>query len=220
LLTSMVMLPFMSSENPVRNTRAWLADVIKLGLEFVLLLLVCCRFDVIFNALFLISSYGGFSGEKVLFADKLYQYIAFISSCFIAPDAGVVATADYVSWQLRAVNSINCTGVILMVLAVISAIWNRDQKSSLLATGWAVFSAVILLGLGWGTHENGLILYALYFGWAFLVLLYQLVEKIERKLNFTFLLPVLTVVTAAIMLVVNIPAIIEMVDFAIAYYPI
>ena len=78
----------------------------------------------------------------------------------------------------------------------------------------------MLLGLGWGTKENGLILYALYFGWAFLVLLFQLIEKVESKLNLKFLVPVVTIVVVVVLLVVNIPAIIEMVNFAITYYPV
>jgi hypothetical protein len=105
-------------------------------------------------------------------------------------------------------------------LAVISAIWNRDKKSSLLAAGWVGFSVIMLLGLGWGTKENGLILYALYFGWAFLVLLFQLVEKIENKLTIKFLIPVVTMVAVIALLVINIPAILEMVNFAITYYPV
>jgi hypothetical protein len=76
------------------------------------------------------------------------------------------------------------------------------------------------LGLGSGTKENGLILYALYFGWAFLVLLFLLVEKIENKLNIKFLIPVVTMVTVIALLVINIPAILEMVNFAITYYPV
>ena len=75
-------------------------------------------------------------------------------------------------------------------------------------------------GLGWGTKENGLILYALYFGWAFLVLLFQLIEKVESKLNIKFLVPVVTMIAVAALLTINIPAIIEMVNFAITYYPV
>ena len=89
-----------------------------------------------------------------------------------------------------------------------------------MAAGWVGFSVIMLLGLGWGTKENGLILYALYFGWAFLVLLFQLVEKIESKLNIKFLIPVVTMVAVIALLVINIPAILEMVNFAITYYPV
>ena len=110
-------------------------------------------------------------------------------------------------------------GVIILLLVIVSAIVNREKRSSLLAAGWVAFSAVLLLGMGWGTSENGLILYALYFGWAFLVLLFQLVEKIAEKLNMQFLVPVFSIGCAATLAVINIPAIMEMVRFAITNYP-
>ena len=111
-------------------------------------------------------------------------------------------------------------GVLILVLCLISAWTNRNKKSSLLSIGWIGFSVIMLLGLGWGTAENGLILYALYFGWAFLVLLFQLVEKIGEKLNLRFLVPVATVVCAVLLAAINIPAITEMIQFAIQYYPV
>jgi hypothetical protein len=221
LLTSMVLLPFMSTKSPVRDFKVWFMDMVKYGLEFVALMLVFCRFDVVFNLMSKISQLSGFAGKSVTFADKIYQYTEFIGGCFVAPMAGVNSTAvEHISWQLNTATGINFVGVLILTLAVFSAIWNRDKKSSLLAAGWVGFSVVMLLGLGWGTKENGLILYALYFGWAFLVLLFQLVEKIESKLNIRFLVPIFTVCIVAALLVINIPAIMEMVNFAITYYPV
>ena len=221
LLTSMILLPFMSTKSPIKDFRSWFMDMVRYGLEFVALMLVFCRFDVIFNLMSRISFLSGFTGKTVTFADKIHQYTEFIGNCFIAPNAGVNTTAvDHISWQLNPATGISFAGILILILAVISAIWNRDKKSSLLAAGWVGFSVIMLLGLGWGTKENGLILYALYFGWAFLVLLFQLVEKIESKLNIKFLIPVVTMVAVIALLVINIPAILEMVNFAITYYPV
>ena len=221
LLTSMILLPFMSTKSPIKDFKSWFMDMVKYGLEFVALMLVFCRFDVIFNLMSKISFLSGFTGKTVTFADKIHQYTEFIGNCFIAPNAGVNTTAvDHISWQANPATGINFAGILILILAVISAIWNRDKKSSLLAAGWVGFSVIMLLGLGWGTKENGLILYALYFGWAFLVLLFQLAEKIESKLNIKFLVPVVTIVLVVALLVVNIPAIMEMVNFAITYYPV
>jgi hypothetical protein len=221
LLTSMILLPFMSAKSPIKDFKAWVMDMVKYGLEFVALMLVFCRFDVILNLMSRISFLSGFTGKTVTFADKIHQYTEFIGNCFVAPNAGVNTTAfDHISWQLNPATGISFTGILILVLAVISAIWNHDKKSSLLAAGWVGFSVIMLLGLGWGTKENGLILYALYFGWAFLVLLFQLVEKIESKLNIKFLIPVVTMVAVIALLVINIPAILEMVNFAITYYPV
>ena len=221
LLTSMILLPFMSDQNPIRNFKEWFTDMFKFGLEFVAIIVVFCRFDVIFNLASKISQLSGFTGKNLTFADKLYQYISFVASCFVAPDAGVNTTAvDHISWQLNPVTSINFVGIAILLLVIVSAILNRDKKSSQLAAGWVAFSVVMLLGLGWGTKENGLILYTLYFGWAFLVLLFQLVEKIENKLNTKFFVPVFSIGCAVVLAVINIPAILEMVNFAITYFPV
>lgn len=221
LLTSMILLPFMSAKSPIKDFKAWVMDMVKYGLEFVALMLVFCRFDVIFHLMSRISFLSSFTGKTVTLADKIYQYTEFIRSCFVAPNAGVNTTAfDHISWQLNPATGINFTGILILILVVISAIWNRDKKSSLLAAGWVGFSVIMLLGLGWGTKENGLILYALYFGWAFLVLLFQLIEKVESKLNIKFLVPVVTMIAVVALLTINIPAIIEMVNFAITYYPV
>ena len=221
LLTSMILLPFMSDKSPIKDFKAWLMDMVRYGLEFVALMIVFCRFDVIFNLMARISFLSGFTGKTVTFADKIYQYTEFIGSCFVAPSAGVnTAAVDHISWQLNPATGISFAGILILILVVISAIWNRDKKSSLLATGWVGFSVIMLFGLGWGTKENGLILYALYFGWAFLVLLFQLVEKVESKMNIKFLVPVVTMGAVVALLMINIPAIVEMVNFAITYYPV
>ena len=73
--------------------------------------------------------------------------------------------------------------------------------------------------LGWGTQENGLILYALYFGWAFWVLLYQLAEALCAFLRRPGLLPVLTIGAAGVLLLINLPAMGQMVSFLVTHYP-
>jgi len=220
LLTGMILLPFMSKASPIRNFKAWFLDMLKYGIEFVLLLLAFCRFDVIFNLFSEVGQLTKFTGATLTFADKLYQYTRFVSNCFFAPEAGIFENAKGdISWQLHTASGIHLGGVIILLLVLVSVILNRDKKSSLLAAGWVGFSIVLLLGLGWGTSENGLILYALYFGWAFFVLLFQLFERIETALNIRFLIPVASAIAAAVMLVVNVPAMMEMIHFAVTYFP-
>ncbi|MCI8772244.1 MAG: hypothetical protein HFH73_14200 [Lachnospiraceae bacterium] len=228
LLTSMVLLPFMSQKSPIKNFKEWFLDMVKYGLEFVALMLAFCRFDVIFNLKAQIFSFTSFTGQTVATSNKLFQYTAFIHNCFAAPKAGTVSVKDFsvsgestfISWQLNPVSHLDIIGILIFLLVIISAILNRDKISSRFAAGWVGFSIVILFLLGWGTRENGLILYSLYFGWAFLVLLFQLVERIQDKLNVTFLLPVISIGSAAVLTSVNLPSIREMIDFAIAYFPV
>lgn len=219
LLTSMILLTFMSEKNPIKNFKGWFADMVKYGMEFVAVMLAFCRFDVFFNLSKRATFLRGFVGHSVTMMDKIYQYTAFIRNCFFAPDAGINMNASgLISWQLNTVTGINYLGVVIILLVIVSAVLNRDKQSSRIAACWAVFSAAMLLGLGWGTAENGLILYALYFGWAFLVLLFQLVEKIQNKLNVEFLVPVCSIGCAAVLALVNIPAMMELIRFTITYF--
>lgn len=221
LLTSMVLLPFLPGKSPIREFKAWFLEIVKYGCTFVAVLLAFCRLDVILNLTSKTALLGSFTGDSLTLADKLYQYTAFLCSCFAAPDAGVNMTAaEHMSWQLNPVTGISTVGVLILLLAVVSVVVNREKRSTLLAAGWAGFSVIMLVGLGWGTIENGLILYSLYFGWAFLVLLFQLAEKIETKWNVTFLLPAAAAGSSAVLLAVNIPAVLEMIRFAAAYFPV
>lgn len=221
MLTNLIVLPFMSSTSPWENFKKWFADMIRYGLEFIGIILVFCRFDIVFNLEEKYKHLSSFTGKNIPLNDKIFQYTAFIRNYFLAPDAGVNFTAvDHVSWQLNPINKINYIGIIILLLVIISIILNRKQKSSLLAAGWIIFSAVILILLGWGTKENGLILYSLCFGWAFLVLLFQLIEQIEKMMHARFLLPVITIACSIILAIINFPAITEMVSFAVSYFPV
>ena len=220
LLTSIALFPFSTDKSPIKNFKLWIVDMIKHATEFVVTMLAFCRFDVFFDIVPKISFLSTFTGEKVAFTDKIYQYTNFISDCFVSPDTCVKKyVSGRIAWQLNTPTSIDYVGIIILVLVVVSAILNRNKKSSIISLYWVAFSAIMLLGLGWGTKENGLILYSLYFGWAFLILLLQLVEKIEDKLNIRFLFPLVTLCATVSFLIINIPAIVEMVNFAIVNYP-
>lgn len=220
LIVGTVLLLLMPRKSPMKCFRKWFLDMVRYGVEFVALMLVFCRFDVIFNLIQKISFYSYLSGHEVTLMDKVFQYTEFIRNCIAAPSAGVNPTAwGHISWQLNEPTGINFIGIAIFLLAVVSAIWNREKKSSLIAIGWVSFSALILLLLGWGTTENGLVLYTLYFGWAFLVLLFQLVEKLECKLNIRFMLPVVSICATVALVIINISSIQEMVRFAINYFP-
>ncbi len=220
MLTSMVLLAIDPDNKPWKNFKGWIAGVINRGLGFVVLMLAFCRFDVIYNLTAKISSLMGFSGRSVSFAERIFQYTAFIRNCFLAPDAGInVSDSGVASWQQLSSVSVSFFGIVILLLSTVGFYVNRNKTGSCIAAGWMVFSAGMLLILGWGTAENGLILYSLYFGWAFCVLIFQLMEAAGRKLKARALVPVCSIGAAAAMALYNIPAVMELVSFAVAYYP-
>ncbi len=221
MLTSMICIPFMSDKSPVKNFKEWFVEMVKCGLGFVAVMLLFCRFDVFFNLASSITFIGSNTGASLSFAEQFFQYTAFIRNYFMAPAAGVdLTTVGHASWQLYPITNINLTGIVILVLVFISAILNREKKSSMIALGWVCFSVIMLCVLGWGTKENGLILYSLYFGWAFLVLLFQLIEKLESLLKLNFIVPLVCAIGVIVMLGVNCTAIRELFEFAVMHFPI
>ena len=220
LLTSIVLLPLVSRKSPLKDFKGWFLDLFRHGFTFLLVMLLFCRFDVIFNVFKKIKALKRFSGHNLSITDKFYQYTEFVKNCFFAPDAGVsYAVTDHISWQMHPVSGVSILGTCIFCLAVISVIVNRKNRSSQLSFYWVCFSVVMLLILGWGTKENGLILYALYFGWAFLVLLFQLVEKTGKRFKMKFLLPSICIGAILVLNIINIPAMIQLVAFAIEHFP-
>lgn len=221
LLTSMILLPLMSERNPVKEFREWFRDMVKQGMGFVAAVLVFFRGDVLLNVVSQMGGITGYAGSSLTFWDKLRQYVAFVGNCFLAPAAGVDFEAvDHVSWKMDAVTKIDILGILILVLVIVGALWNWDKRSSRLALGWVGFSVVLLLIMGWGTAENGLLLYALYFGWAFFLLLFQLVQRLDEKWGRGYLLYAVGIAGVFGMLAVNLPALAELVEFGIACYPV
>lgn len=220
LMTSIVLLPFMSEKRPLRDLKGWISDMVAYGSGFLAMILVSCRSDVIFYIKKRVLFLNSFTGHDVSFADKVFQYTGFIHDCFIAPNAGVDSiSVGHISWQLDPAKEISLVGVVILSLSLVSVILNKEKKSSRFAAGWIAFSVVLLLFIGWGSKENGMILYSLYFSWAFFVLLFQLVERIGYYLNVRCFLPVFSIGCSVVLLVTNIPAIKELLDFAVTYFP-
>lgn len=220
LITSMLLLPFTASQSPLQSFQSWFREMEQRCFEFAALMLVLFRFDVIFNITSKLSFYMVLSGGELTWMDKLRQYTAFLHDWMAAPNAEEIITSiGEHTWQLNQPEAIHLVGIVILLLAIVSTLWNRDKKSSQFAFTWVGMSAAVLLLLGWGTTENGLILYSLYFGWAFLTLLFQLVEKVEQRLHIRFLVPAISLCGSAALAAINIPAFWDMVQFVIRCYP-
>ena len=74
------------------------------------------------------------------------------------------------------------TGATILILAILGFVFNRKDAFAKICFTWLMFSMILLIGIGWGTSENGLILYTLYFSWAFLALMYKFIYKIFQKI--------------------------------------
>lgn len=160
-----------------------------------------------------------FSGDSLPLRDRLLQYLSFVSACLVRPAAGAdFTTFSHVSFQLGAVTSVNVLGAAVLILAAAGTALGFRKKIVRLSACWAAFSFLILCVAGWGTSENGLVLYTLYFSWAFVVLLFELVRRLLRRRD---ALRTVCLAAAAVLLVcVNYGGMRELVGFAVQYYPV
>ena len=166
-----------------------------------------------------VYTYRQFCGQDVGIFGKLTQYTAFPIICLLRPQAGIIMVEDHYSWQLIPQSSLNIIGLIIIVLSFVSFILNKKNKLAKTSICWIAFSFLLLFVLGWGTAENGLILYSLYFGWAFVLLLHLLIEKIFTSLKIENLIVPLEVLISICLMFVNIAGIKEIILFSIKYYP-
>lgn len=222
LLTSLVLAPIASQHLTLKDItnskiKAFIRDMEKSVLAFVFFFLAFARVSMTNN----FDTLMRFTGENISIQHRVLQYFSFISDCFIKPDT-VTGFADTKNpiWKLNDITTLSIVGVAVFVLAILGFIVTRKNKLSLIAMYWVMFSVVILLVVGWGSSENGMILYALYFSWAFLVLIYQLVLAIAKKFNIKAITFVLSVIAIVVLAIINIPAIYDLLQFGILNYPV
>ena len=217
LITNGILLPFIIFK---KNFKKFIKDGIKYLFVFIFIIVL---FGKAYNTLFDILNYSNFTrfmGIKVSFIDRLLQYISFISSCFIAPKGYVdlnYGSPVHPSYQLMSVTSVNILGIVLLVLMIISFILNYKKKIAKISFGWLIFSFIVLVLVGWGTVENGLIIYGIYFSWAYFILIgllfNQLLSKVPKLKNIVWCL------IFGIMIFINGLELINIIKFGITYYP-
>ncbi len=203
-----------------KDFKKWFINTFKLALSFLVLMVFSGQFTQLFTIKEKILSLVRFTGDKVTFIDKMYEYFYFVRALFVAPKGFAFYGAFlnepiHHSYQLIMPQSFSIIGIIVMVLMLVSLIWNRKNKMALLSGFWILFSFIILGLIGWGTHENGLILYSLYFSWAFYILFYLLLEKIFK--NRTIFKVVLSLFIC-IFLILNSIELYHILQFAFSYY--
>ncbi|MBR2523737.1 MAG: hypothetical protein IKE53_04790 [Clostridiales bacterium] len=220
LLTGMVLIPFAYPSFSFKAVRQGIRNTIIRCIEFVFLLVLFGRLSTLIESIESFIFYRLFMGRGVGYTDRLLQYLNFARSIYIAPASEIRDLGFRVSWQLPRITWIDITGILILLLVFVCFWFTRKNGMSKISLCWIIFSFIILIGVGWGTSENGLILYSLYFSWAFSVLIFNLMKLIDEKLDRKPFLPAVTAVISITLLLFNIPAFMDMLDFAVTYYPV
>lgn len=209
LLTSGIIFPVITK---LKNAKQYIADIIKCFLVFCTIFIVGGQFPQILTCTKTFKTLQTFSGD-LFFYDKFCQFTSFVKGLFI-PQHGAVVISDFPSYRLQS-PSLSIIGIIILIILIISFILNRKLKMAKISILWILFSFIILCLKGWGTPENGLILYSLYFAFAYYVLYFLLIKKLfKNKILFK------CVMTFSIILILffNIMEIINIFEFAFKYY--
>ena len=218
LLTSGIVFPLISN---TKSFKKWFINAFKLALIFIAIMIVSGQIVMLFNLKTTLVSLSRFTGETVPFIDRLNQYFHFIRSLFLAPPGEVIydnlfLTKPYYSYQLVPVTSLSIIGIIIFAITIVSIIVNRKEKITIFNALWIVFSFIVLCLVGWGSRENGLILYSLYFSFPFYILYYMLLRKIFHNKK---IFRVLIVITIIALLAFNLHEIFRIIKFGLIYYP-
>ena len=210
LSTSAVLFPLMYN----KNDRVYhkIRKVIKVAIIGFTTLIMAGRADIIINIKAQITNLTRFTGDKITILNKFEQFSHFIKNIFISPKAKIMNNLwKQDSWQIIDIKSISIIGVLLILLCILSYIINRNKKIVKISILWILFSIFVLFIMGWGTQENGLILYSLYFGWAYLILLCELLENILKKLNLKKYTKIIYILIIIFLYSYNLKAIHEMI---------
>jgi hypothetical protein len=160
-----------------------------------------------------------FAGDKLPFVARLMQYVHFAASCFVAPAAQVFHydSGMAVYHQLETTGW-SIGGFVVLAAAVAGFLLNRKSVFARICAAWVACSFLLLCVLGWGTSENGLVLYTLYFGWAFVSLILLLVDRVFAKVR-----PLQIGLLGAGILALcsaNAGGIADLIRFGLQYYPV
>lgn len=222
LLTSLALTSFISNEFSVSKIKEYFISLIKAGIVFVCILIIFNRIDLVENFLFKNEEFGTFIDNDINFEYKLKEYTQFVRNCFIYPQTYVNTESLLCPYSYQIVKNVNISyvGVGIILLAILGFILNRKDQFSIISMVWCVFSYLIIGIIGWGTAENGTILYSLYFGWSFLVLIYKLLQSICNKIKIKNLLILVTIILVIMLININFYGINQLFNFALTYYKV
>ena len=219
LITSCILAPIFYEKFSFANIKNWLKKMFQLGTIFILLLIFFGKADVLLYTKKNMNSISRFNGEGILFENRVNQYTEFLDNYFTKPEAEMIEVDSAMTWQLKTIEKINWVGVAIIALSIISYLLNRQDKFIGFSMFFAVYSFIVLCLFGYGTAENGLILYSLYFGWPFFILIFKLIENICDLFKNKYILPVVCGTTSLMLIFINFSGITEMANELAKYYP-
>jgi hypothetical protein len=215
MLTSGALFPLFFKDKPFKQG---IIIFIKTMLTFGVLLILFGKISIIINVFEDIVFLSHFTDKGSLtLADKLLQYHHFIKNLVIPSHTQIAMHRDgFMSYSFIIPTGFSIISAIISVLAILGFALNRKDSFAKTCGLWVLVSIILLCVAGWGSMENGYILYTLYFSWAYLSLCFMALKKLIPNDNILFYILLAAVVA---FMVFNIPEMLKMVRFGILHYP-
>lgn len=214
LITSGILFPLISDK---KNLKEKVLEIINTIIMFFVVAIACGRFTLFKNAIAGFEHLLIFTGASLGFREKILQYLNFVESCLIKPNARVDSVShSWISYQLSDANDINWFGAIIIFMALLGFAINYKHKFAKICVVWFAYSFLLLCIIGWGTVENGLILYSLYFSWAIVSLVFMFMEKMLQSVGKIKYFVYATIIIP--ILIINLTGIWDLIKFGINYY--
>lgn len=214
LITSVFLFPLLFYKNKINKNRI-ITKIMNILGKFLLTIILVGQTNVITTSFIKIIELSKYMGIEISGIDKFKQFLNFVSSIFVSPKIKIELIDEKISYQLAKVENFNIIGVIILLILIFYIFRGTKSKESMIYIGWIFFSFIILFIFGWGTMENGLILYGLYFSWAYISIIFKIFNYLIAK-NKTFY--ILVVILIFILGINNIKSLIELINFGINYY--
>lgn len=216
MLTSGVLFPMITKK---KKWKEWITDLLYCLVVYFELVILCGQLPQFLNIRNKLADLMFFAGGKVTLQQKWIQFTWFVEHLFLAPSAADAYAVDRGAprFLLAEQQSVSVIGIVILIAAVLGFLYSYKNKMSQIAVCWVGFSVVLLFLVGWGTAENGLILYSMYFAWAYLILIYQFICKWIR--NEKAVLAVIGVF-AGLMLLYNLGGLYQIYQFGVINYPV
>lgn len=212
MLTSGIIFPLISK---CKKIKSFIFNSIKCFTAFISTMVIGGQFPQIFLCIDNLNNLASSFAKKLAFQNKVYQFINFSKTTLLAPKGKITTILQHPSYQLADVNNIEIIGIIILITAILGYALNKKNKFAEFSFYWLVFSIFILLIIGWGTTENGLVLYSLYFSFAYTTLIFLFIRSvIKDNKRFSIFISILCI----LLLIFNSKELINIFKFAIKYY--
>lgn len=215
LLTTGILFPLVTWD---RDFKGFAKKTLLLCGAFFAVVILSGRLTTFLDIPSYIEGYGYYTGVDVPLKSKLMQFVNFAGACLVAPPSDVdFTTYNHVSWQMLPVKSWSIPGLVVIAVAIGGIIVGRRERFTRICAVWLGFSLVLLGLVGWGTIDNGLMLYSLYFGWALVAMIFQMIDRVLNRVRPLKLVVLMTLILTVG--IINVYALKAVLVFATQFFP-